>query len=460
MNRLKTILTSTLFLALAIAWSPATAATISNISSGANHSLALRSDGTTLAWGDNDSDQCSIPTGAQTQVSAVAAGTMFSLALKNGSVVGWGDNSYGQVEIPAAAQSGVSAISAGGTFSLALKSGKVLAWGDNSFGQCTVPLGAQSGVIAISAGFGHALALKGDGTVVAWGANFSKQATVPPGTSGVKAIAAGFVHSLALKTDGSVIAWGDASRNASSVPGAAQTGVSSIAAGGNFSMALKGGIAILWGDAPGGPPYPSDSTLLTAGGAFATALNGSGQIISLASTPSQPGDLLLVTLNFSGTGSGTVNSIPSGFTCSSGTCTSVFAQGASLTLVPTSSAGSSFSGWSGACTGSGNCGVAVTSPVVVTATFSASQFQARILETGTLYSLIAQAYVAALSGNTIQIIQGPVVENLKFDEDKRVILHGGYDTAFNTRSGRSIIVGTMKIQKGGATTERIVLMPQ
>ncbi|WP_313731995.1 S-layer homology domain-containing protein [Cohnella nanjingensis] len=163
-----------------------------------------------------------MPTGAQSGVVAIAAGGDHSLALKtDGFVVAWGDNVDGQTTVPTGAQSGVVAIAAGGGHSLALKSdGSVVAWGYNAYGQTNVPAGAQSGVVAIAAGGYHSLALKADGSVVAWGNNGNGQATVPTrAQSGVAAIAAGVDHSLALKTDGSVVVWGRNFDGQTNVPG-------------------------------------------------------------------------------------------------------------------------------------------------------------------------------------------------------------------------------------------------
>src|SRR5437660_6193822 len=111
-----------------------------------------------------------------TRFKAITAGG-HSLALKNdGTVVAWGSNAAGQSTVPAGLNS-VVAIAAGGLHSLALKNdGTVVAWGDNSAGQSTVRAGLNS-VVAISAGESHSLALKNDGTVVAWGSNASGQST-------------------------------------------------------------------------------------------------------------------------------------------------------------------------------------------------------------------------------------------------------------------------------------------
>ena len=98
-------------------------------------------------------------------VSDIAAGSGFSLALRgNGSVVTWGNNSA-ITNVPSSLQD-VVAIAAGGSHALALLAdGTVFGWGNNSLGQTDVP-GDLDNVIAISAGGGHSVALKADGAVV------------------------------------------------------------------------------------------------------------------------------------------------------------------------------------------------------------------------------------------------------------------------------------------------------
>ena len=92
-------------------------------------------------------------------VTAIAAGGDHTVALKNdGTVVAWGYNDSGQTTVPAGL-SGVTAIAAGGYHTVALQSdGTVVAWGLNNEGQTTVPSGL-SGVTAIAAGRYHTVAL-------------------------------------------------------------------------------------------------------------------------------------------------------------------------------------------------------------------------------------------------------------------------------------------------------------
>jgi Regulator of chromosome condensation (RCC1) repeat/PASTA domain len=152
---------------------------VTAIAAGLYHSLALRSDGSVVAWGctggtstfppqPSDYGQCNVPAAAQSGVTAIAAGDFQSLALKSdGSVVAWGCGSnggfnldFGQCAVPPAAGSGVKAIAAGEYHSLALKDGGVVAWGchGGSASACSVPATATTGVTAIAAS-GHSLAL-------------------------------------------------------------------------------------------------------------------------------------------------------------------------------------------------------------------------------------------------------------------------------------------------------------
>lgn len=171
-----------------------------------------------------------------TGVKAIDSGWYHNLALKtNGTVVAWGANLYGQATVPTGL-SNVTAIAAGAEHNLALKAdGTVVGWGWYDVGQASPPAGL-SNVVGIAAGGSHSLALKRDGTVTAWGLNTSGQCTVPTGLSNVMAVAAGWAHSAALKNDGTLVSWGSHSDGQTNVPGWLAD-VKLLTAGGNQTAA-------------------------------------------------------------------------------------------------------------------------------------------------------------------------------------------------------------------------------
>lgn len=222
------------------------------------YSVAVKPDGTVLAWGDDLFGQTAVP-GDLTGVVAVSAKGDFTLALKkDGTVLTWGDTSS-LPPVPTGL-SEVTAIAAGAEHSLALKSdGTIVRWGNNGNSQLNLPENL-SGVVAIAAGMVHSVALKSDGTVVACGTRQittelgqpptvvpAEAAEVPAGLDNVIAIAAGGAHSLALKSDGTVVAWGDNSVGQTDVP-QGLTGVVGITAGDSHSAAIKAdGSIVVWG---------------------------------------------------------------------------------------------------------------------------------------------------------------------------------------------------------------------
>ena len=82
------------------------------------------------------------------------------------------------------------------------------------------------------------------------------------------------------------------------------------------------------------------------------------------------GSTFSLSISKPGNGSGTVTSVPSGINCGL-TCSAPFTNGTSVTLTAAPAAGSTFSGWSGACSGTGtSCSVVMNAAKSVTATFS------------------------------------------------------------------------------------------
>jgi alpha-tubulin suppressor-like RCC1 family protein len=249
------------------------------VSEGYRTSLAVGSDGGVYAWGDNQFGQLgdgstteestpvrvSLPGGVR--AIAVSEGFDTSLALgSNGTVYAWGDNTSGQLGDGTATGPGTcgnspcsttpvavslprgvraTAVSEGGLdTSFALGSdGRVYAWGDNRDGQlgdgtttgpqtcgnspCSttpvaVSLPRHVRAAAVSAGGATTLALTWNGRVYAWGDNSSGQlgngSTTEESTpvlvslpSGVRAtaVSAGGATSLARTWYGRVYAWGD-----------------------------------------------------------------------------------------------------------------------------------------------------------------------------------------------------------------------------------------------------------
>jgi alpha-tubulin suppressor-like RCC1 family protein len=163
------------------------------------------------AWGDNSSGQRNVPA-PNSGFLAVAAGTHFSMALReNGVVAAWGDNSAGQRNVPAP-NTGFTAVTGGYLHCLGIKAdSSVVAWGDNSSGQCDVPE-PNTGFIAVAAGLGHSLGLKATGEVVAWGSNDHGECNLPEPNTGFTSIAARYFQSMALRTTGDTWVSGPATR--------------------------------------------------------------------------------------------------------------------------------------------------------------------------------------------------------------------------------------------------------
>jgi alpha-tubulin suppressor-like RCC1 family protein len=179
------------------------------VSAGWVHSLALQTNGTLWAWGNNSygtlgnnsNNNISSPLqiGSNSNWSQISSGTYWSMGLQsNGTLWSWGINTYGQLGlntttafISSPTQIGALTVWAQipptvGTAGYAIKNdGTLWAWGNNSYGQLgnnTSPFNILSPIqvgngsnwsqvyIGIGAG-ASVLAIQSNGTLWAWGAN-------------------------------------------------------------------------------------------------------------------------------------------------------------------------------------------------------------------------------------------------------------------------------------------------
>ncbi|MQY10208.1 hypothetical protein SRB5_03150 [Streptomyces sp. RB5] len=222
---------------------------VTDIAAGSGHSLAVASDGRLFAWGSNWAGQLGVgdtndrltpvelTLPGDVTVTTIAAGAEHSLAVaSDGRLFAWGSNWTGQlgvgdetsrdtpVEVPLPGDVTVAGIAAGDRHSLAVASdGRLFAWGSNAFGQLgvgdrdyritpvEVTLPGNVTVTDIAAGLGHSLAIASDGRLFAWGLNIAGQLGVGdadyritpvevalPGNVTVTDIAAGAEQSLAV----------------------------------------------------------------------------------------------------------------------------------------------------------------------------------------------------------------------------------------------------------------------
>ena len=234
------------------------------IAAAVTHTAVLSSDGTVWTWGATRSGRLGngdsewfgysvypVQVRNLNNVTAISAGHAHTLALRSdGTVWAWGNNDWGQlgtgntrgsaVPVRVANLSGITAISAGSTHNLALRNdGTVWAWGENILGavgiqspldnpQVNSPVQVPNlrDVTYVAAGHMFSMVIRSDGTVWGWGGNHTGQ--LGDGTTtdrhypmqvqnltNVKAVAAGGrhpwmggAHTLAILNHGALRTWG------------------------------------------------------------------------------------------------------------------------------------------------------------------------------------------------------------------------------------------------------------
>lgn len=373
------------------------------ISGGYTFSLALRADGTVMAWGENARGElgsgttsgpelclgaisCSKrpqPVPGITDGIAVATGYDDDAALlADGTVLVWGADRAGQLGDGVGIQTGCECV------------------------PTPTPVSGVHGAVAIAAGFSHLAALLGDGSVMTWGLDVEGQlgngAPIPtspppchclgplvvPGVSGARSIAGGGYFTASLLQDGSTRAWGangygqlgDGSSSGppcSCIPTAVAgpgPGLQGLVGGLYHVLALRSdGTVLGWGENEYGQMAEAGSSprltpIVVPGVSGASAVAGRVYTAFALIGPSQKLDVALA-----GAGSGRVGGAASAegseaIVCP-GACSGRYPQGQVETLRAEPNPGSGFAGFTGACTGTGLCRLAMTGDQTVTATF-------------------------------------------------------------------------------------------
>ena len=227
------------------------------VSSGLAHSMAIKTDGTLWGWGQNTSGQLGngntsttsspVQIGTDTDWDIVSChGANHTLALKsNGTLYAAGLNTNGQLgrnnttNLSVMTQIGSETwtkIATGGTHSFAIKTdGTLWAWGDNTSGKLGLNDGtARSSPVQVNAGksyvmvtttTNHTMAIDTTDKLWAFGRNNEGQigtnttsvtqysSPVQIGTDSWKTVAVGRQHTIGIKTNGTLWGWGRNTEN-------------------------------------------------------------------------------------------------------------------------------------------------------------------------------------------------------------------------------------------------------
>ncbi|MGZ9899180.1 Ig-like domain-containing protein [Shewanella gaetbuli] len=276
---------------------------ITNITGNTKAFAALKSDGTTVTWGDSayGGDSSAVAHALVNVKEITNTDSAFAARRVDGSVVTWGDNTAGADSAYVQAQlvNVVKVVGSAAAFSALKTDGSVVTWGNTLNGADSSAVAAQlTNITAITATDSAFAALKSDGTVVTWGdtANGGESTSVQAQLVNVKSVASTSTAFAALKGDGTVVTWGDTARGGDSSGVQAQlTNVKSITGNDYAFAALKSdGNTVVWGDTTQGgtvtvnnsAPVVRSLNRVTTSNTISSNNINTADIISIAATQS------------------------------------------------------------------------------------------------------------------------------------------------------------------------------
>lgn len=177
-------------------------------------------------------------------------------------------------------------------------------------------------------------------------------------------------------------------------------------------------------------------------------------------TPTGAGNKITVNVVFSGTGSGTVTSNPSGISCNTD-CSALFTKDSPLTLHAEPFPFSLFEGWNGgSCSGTGICSMSPSNNVTTTATFTYDAAHQVRVDSGSpsYYPTIQAAYDAVADGSTIKLWATTYSESLNCGRSKTITLQGGYNSGYASITGEIVLKGSITISDGTVILDGVSIL--
>jgi len=171
----------------------------------------------------------------------------------------------------------------------------------------------------------------------------------------------------------------------------------------------------------------------------------------------------VLTVTTAGAGSGSVNSVPAGIACATGSsvnCSASFTNLSGVTLTATPDWKSKNGVFSGGCSGTGSCFFNIDGDTGVTALFDPN-LQAAVIAVHPVnlaeFSTLSEAYANTGDGGTFAAHDYTFMENLTLGNDFSVIFYGGMGDMYLLNYGFTTLQGALTVEKGVLVVDALII---